>query len=110
MSFDFDIPRYNIIVELDGNIAGGHFDPLVANPTPIRDLDKEKWALDNGYQMIRVLQEDVYRNKNNWEAWLTSKLDAAIARHEEGKPPLPVIVPDNPLYHSGVYARLRGRV
>jgi hypothetical protein len=26
-----------------------------------------KKALENGYSIIRILQEDIYRNKNNWE-------------------------------------------
>jgi very-short-patch-repair endonuclease len=58
---------YKIIIELDGE---SHFIQIAKWKTPEhnkkRDLYKMKCANDNGYSVIRILQEDVYYNKYNW--------------------------------------------
>lgn len=67
--YDFTITNLNIIIELDGD---QHFkeikvwknDPKKALET---DIIKIKYANENNYTIIHLLQEDVFNNKNNWE-------------------------------------------
>ena len=44
---------------------------------------------------------------NGWDNWLATRLSEWVTRHAEGQPPRAAIVPDDPLYLGGVYARLR---
>jgi len=65
--FDFCIPEYNIIIELDGL---QHFKQVRNWSSPEEqnksDKFKEKCANDNNYSIIRLLQEDVFNDKYNW--------------------------------------------
>jgi len=75
LPFDFYIQSLNIIIELDGQ---QHFTqvsnwkcPVVQN---IRDKYKMDLALRNGLSVIRILQTDVYSDKNNWKNLLTKSM------------------------------------
>ena len=107
LSVDFHNPSLRLAIELDGDIRGGHFDDDPANETPARDLEKERQLLARGYQMLRVLQMDVWDDKNGWENWLLGELKRWATRFEEGKPPQAARHPDAPEYLGGIYARLR---
>uniref|UniRef100_A0A6C0HSS9 DUF559 domain-containing protein n=1 Tax=viral metagenome TaxID=1070528 RepID=A0A6C0HSS9_9ZZZZ len=65
--FDFCIPEYKIIIELDGV---QHFKQVQNWKSPEEQLQndkfKEKCANENQYSTIRILQEDVYNNSYNW--------------------------------------------
>ena len=67
LPFDFVIPEYNIIIELDGN---QHFTQVANCKTPeetqLRDKYKMKCANDNGYSMIRITQYDIFCGKYRW--------------------------------------------
>jgi very-short-patch-repair endonuclease len=67
LPFDFCIEEYKIIFELDG---AHHFEQVSNWKSPEenhkRDVYKEKCANDNGYSIIRILQEYVADDKNNW--------------------------------------------
>jgi len=67
LPFDMAIPKYNIIIELDGI---QHFKQVSNWKSPedqlTRDMDKMEMANNNGYTVIRVLQEDVWYDKNDW--------------------------------------------
>jgi very-short-patch-repair endonuclease len=67
LPFDFVIHERKIIVELDGK---QHFEQIGnwLSPEENRknDLYKMKCANENGYSVIRILQEDVYKNKYDW--------------------------------------------
>lgn len=67
LPFDFMIEKYKMIIELDG---AQHFRQVWnwASPEEIfqRDIYKMKCASENGYTTIRVLQEDVHDDKNDW--------------------------------------------
>ncbi len=71
LPYDLAIEDYNLIIELDGR---QHFKQVSNWQTPeetqIRDIYKMQTAMENGYSVIRLLQEDVYRNKNNWDTEL----------------------------------------
>jgi len=67
LPFDFELPEYKIIIELDGD---QHF-KQVSNwgcPEEIRkrDIYKMDCANKNGYTVIRIYQLDVWMDKNNW--------------------------------------------
>ena len=110
LKFDFSHPSERWIVELDGNIAGGHFDDTPGNDCPVRDLEKEKWARTNGYQVIRCLQKDVWGDRSGWDNYLLTELAKWAARRAAGQPPGKAVTPQAPEYLGGVYKRLRSTV
>ena len=67
LSFDFCIPEHNIIIELDGI---QHFKQVSNWISPEitfeNDKYKEKCANENGYSIIRILQEDVLNDTYGW--------------------------------------------
>lgn len=72
LPFDFYIPSLKIIIELDG---AQHFKQISNWCSPLknikRDIFKMEKALENGFRIIRLLQEDVW---NNDEYWLDTHL------------------------------------
>jgi len=67
LPFDFVIEERKIIVEQDGV---QHWKQVAKWKTPEhnrkRDLYKMKCANENGFSVIRILQEDVFKNKYEW--------------------------------------------
>ena len=65
--YDFMIPELQIIIELDGP---QHFIQISNWETPdtqfTNDLEKTMTALDNGYSVIRIIQEDVLNDTYDW--------------------------------------------
>ena len=61
------MPKYNIIIELDGI---QHFYQISNWKSPNEqfenDVNKMKKANDNNYCMIRILQEDVWKDNFDW--------------------------------------------
>ena len=74
--FDFYLPDKNVIIELDGD---HHFKQvLIWKPCDYvqdRDIFKMQKAVQNGIKIIRLYQENVYRDRGQWE----SKLDSLIS-------------------------------
>jgi len=72
LPFDFELSDYKIIVELDGR---QHFEQVSIWKPPeetlSRDIYKMNKANENGYTVIRIFQEDVLKDKNNWLVKLT---------------------------------------
>ena len=66
--FDFVIEALKIIFELDGR---QHFDQVRNWESPeiirARDVYKAKYAHYNGYTVIRIFQEDVWLDRNDWQ-------------------------------------------
>ena len=110
LAFDFSLSTERWIIELDGNIPYGHFSDEPDNDCPVRDLEKEEWALEHDYQVIRVLQDDVWRGKNGWENYLSTELANWATRRDAGQAPRKAITPQAPEYLGGVYKRLRSTV
>ena len=79
LPFDFCIPEHNIIIELDG---AQHFIQVsnwkCPEDTFENDLFKEKCANDNGYSVIRILQEDVFGDKYDWLSKLQTEIENII--------------------------------
>jgi very-short-patch-repair endonuclease len=67
LPYDFVIHELNIIIELDGP---QHFEQISNWESPEiqyeNDKYKEKCANENNYSTIRLLQEDVWNDKNDW--------------------------------------------
>ena len=67
LPFDFAIEDLKIIIELDGD---QHFRQISNWMSPEKtqenDLYKMKCANENGFSVIRILQQDVYYNKYDW--------------------------------------------
>lgn len=67
--YDFYIPDHNILIEVDGDFW--HTNPLKYPKGPvskcqfknaIRDDEKNKWAKDNGYKLLRFWENDINNN------------------------------------------------
>jgi very-short-patch-repair endonuclease len=76
--FDFLVTirgKKNIIIELDGQ---QHFEQVSNWKSPfcqqIRDKYKEMKAKQKNIQVIRILQQDVWLDKNNWQKKLEDKI------------------------------------
>lgn len=76
LPFDFCIPDHNIIIELDGR---QHFIQVSNWTSPEEtfenDLFKEKCANEQGYSVIRILQEDVFNDKYDWKTELVNNIE-----------------------------------
>lgn len=79
LPFDFCIPEYKIIIELDGP---QHFIQIMNWKNPEEqlktDLYKEKCANDNGFCVIRILQVDVFDDKYDWLNILKNSIQSII--------------------------------
>lgn len=66
--YDFLFDDFKLILELDGI---QHFKQVGKWTSPEetheRDIFKNKKAIENGYSIIRILQEDIFDDKNDWE-------------------------------------------
>ena len=74
LPFDFIIN--DIIIEVDGQ---QHFDQVSTwkdpKETQERDFFKMNKALENNYKIIRISQEDIFRNKINWKELLLEAIE-----------------------------------
>jgi very-short-patch-repair endonuclease len=77
LPFDFCIPDLEIIIELDGR---QHFIQVSnwqsPDETRANDLYKEECATKNRYNVIRIIQEDVWNDSYDWETKLTNAIDS----------------------------------
>jgi len=67
--YDFYLPDYNIIIEVDGDFW--HCNPNSKHNIPkyktqqqniIKDQIKTQWAIDNGYKLLRFWENDINNN------------------------------------------------
>lgn len=76
LPFDLVIEERKIIIEIDGE---QHWKQVAKWKTPehnrVRDLYKMKCANNNGFSVIRILQEDVFKNKYDWLGELLSNIE-----------------------------------
>ena len=76
LPFDFCIPEYKIIIELDGP---QHFQQISNWSSPEEQYEndkyKEKCANENGYSVIRLLQEDVFYDTYDWVNELCASIE-----------------------------------
>lgn len=75
--FDFSIEEYRLIIEVDGRQH--YFKARRSwNPDAIqeRDLYKMECAIKEGYTVVRIVQEDIWNDRNDWEERLIWHLRA----------------------------------
>jgi very-short-patch-repair endonuclease len=76
LPFDFVLEESKIIIELDG---AQHFTQVSNWSSPEEnqknDKYKEKCANDNGYSIVRILQEDVFYDTYDWLYELKNNID-----------------------------------
>lgn len=74
--YPFDFLINKTIIECDGK---QHFNQVSNWKSPeqniLRDNYKMKCALENGYSVVRIYQEDVWLNKNNWKEYLLKSIE-----------------------------------
>jgi very-short-patch-repair endonuclease len=82
LPFDFVLEEQKIIIELDGN---QHFVQVGNWKTPEEqfknDQYKEKCANENGYSIIRMIQEDVWNDAYGWFIELTQNIIKITSEH-----------------------------
>ena len=80
LPFDFVIEDMKLIIEIDGE---QHFSQVSNWNSPedifIRDKYKMECAMINGYSIVRILQQDIYCNINDWK----SKFDRVLEKYEK---------------------------
>lgn len=73
--FDFLLEDFSIIIEIDGM---QHFKPVMQWSAPeftqTKDLYKMKLAIEKGYTIIRILQEDVFYDRTDWKTILANHI------------------------------------
>jgi very-short-patch-repair endonuclease len=83
LPFDFCIPEYKIIIELDGR---QHFFQVSDWKSPEdqlkTDLFKMQKANENSYSVIRIIQEDVLHDIYDWKNELVNNINTIIATKE----------------------------
>ena len=86
LPFDFHLKQYKIIVECDGP---QHYEPVKhfnrtnsLQDIQLRDSYKEISALNQGYCLIRIKQEDVWNDRNNWRNKLLSAIERCKNSYE----------------------------
>lgn len=80
LPFDFCLEEQKIIIECDGE---AHWKQVAKWKTPEhnrqRDLYKMKCANENGYSMIRIVQEDVFKDKYDWLQELLNNINKIVS-------------------------------
>jgi len=76
LPFDFEVNE-TIIIELDGI---QHFQEVKyfrenLDTIQYRDMYKMEQAINNGKHVIRILQKDIWNDKNNWQEELKKNID-----------------------------------
>lgn len=104
--FDFyiEISSYKIIIELDGRQHFTRVSNWDHEFTTQNDLIKENYVREmNNHFMIRVLQEDVWKDQYDWQGFIRRNFERILS----GKITQKVITSDRSEYTSGIYAELR---
>ena len=75
LPFDFSIDEIKLIIEIDGP---QHFKQISnwgkCEDIQYRDLFKMLKALNNGYSIIRIYQDDIWKDKYNWKDDINNKI------------------------------------
>ena len=103
--FSFDFQIENILIEVDGP---QHFRPIAGWKSGWQhienDLIKEEHAVQNSFFVLRVLQKDIFEDKNDWQTYLTTEINNIFAKKYEN---CQVITSSSAEYMQGVYKRFR---
>ncbi len=76
LPFDLLLNDFNIILEIDGI---QHFQQVSNWTSPLLNLKNDTYkanlAINNGYKIIRISQEDVFNNRFNWQDLLKKNIE-----------------------------------
>ncbi len=77
LPFDFCFEEYKTIVELDGEQHFKDIKYFKSTSEETQKVDKYKMiqAKNNGYSIIRITQQDIWYDKNNWKQHLHDALE-----------------------------------
>lgn len=79
MPFDFGFEEYKLLIELDGR---QHFEQIAKWDAPeitqLKDNEKMSNAIINGYSIIRIYQEEVWKDSYDWKTLLKNQIDQLI--------------------------------
>lgn len=80
LPFDFVLEEQKVIIECDGE---QHWKQVAKWKTPEhnrkRDVYKMNCANENGYSFIRIVQEDIFKNKYDWLQKLLENIDKIVS-------------------------------
>ena len=81
--FDFILEEHKIIIELDGI---QHFEQVSNWDSPQKTHERDKYKMeqanDNGYSIIRILQEDVFYDTYQWLEELKTNIEKIITENK----------------------------
>lgn len=101
LPFDFLLDNEKVIIEVDG---GQHFKQVSNWKSPEEtqkgDLFKMKCALEHGYHIIRIFQEDIFNNTIDWKFLITQAIDNLNIVVGARKPRVIYISKDPQLYNN----------
>jgi very-short-patch-repair endonuclease len=94
LPFDFLLEHLKILIEVDGP---QHFRQIGNWKAPEenleRDVFKTKMAIENGYSVIRISQEDIYNNTIDWQ----EQINENVSNYPE---PVCVYISKNPVLYD----------
>ena len=90
----------HIVLEVDGPHHFWKDYYMYIERIPERDAEKARWALARGQWVVRVLANDVEKDRNGWRAWLRRAIDEARAGAATTGAAPRVLTPDAPEYRS----------
>ena len=104
--FDFLLTfpdSFDVLIELDGPQHFWEKHRFYTEEGCDRDLTKERWALGKGMSVVRVLQEDVWKDRFGWDQHILQSVENSRSQRPR------VFTIDAPEYRSteSVYVRLR---
>ena len=104
--FDFTNAQHKIIVEADGQqhfqfIPFFHRSQDEFESRALIDLEKERWAVTNGWLLIRVLSEDALYDQREWKDYIRSHIDTRVTNSVHNGA---VVTPGTSDYIEGEYA------
>jgi hypothetical protein len=101
LPFDFFIPELKIIIEIDGRQHFEYVSRFKNNVTDNQDRDiyKSLLALQNGISIIRIVQDDVWKNKIDWKKLLIDEIERLKLLSE---PIISYISKDNEIYREHI--------
>ncbi len=99
LPFDFCDNDNKIIIELDGK---QHFEDMkcwysISKDVSDRDIHKMKQALENNYSLIRIIQQEIYKDKYNYKTILP-----AIIKLCKKDPGIYLVSVNNNLYENHI--------
>tara|TARA_B110001452_G_scaffold43466_2_gene33297 strand:- start:7591 stop:8049 length:459 start_codon:yes stop_codon:yes gene_type:complete len=103
--FDFHLAfsdGFGVLLELDGAQHFWNTLKYFSDSGCERDIQKETWALQQGLCVIRVLQEDVWNDRLDWQGWILRSIEAARECGDAR-----IFTPDAPEYRSNESAYVK---